>query len=82
MIAFFAQTAFSTASGYASLPNGLLFGGGMSAGHQLGIEAFGAVVVVAAVFVLSFIAIRLIAMGLGGITRSPESDATEGLPSD
>jgi Amt family ammonium transporter len=82
MIAFFAQTAFATGSGYASLPNGLLFGGGMSAAHQLGIEAFGAVVVMATVFVISYIAIWLIAKAIGGITRTPASDAGEGLPPD
>ncbi len=69
MIGFFAQRAFSTGSGYASLPNGLLFGGGASALHQLGIEAFGAVVVIAVVFALSFAAIWAIAEVLGGITR-------------
>ncbi len=73
MIGVFAQSAFATASGYASLPSGLLFGGGASAVHQLGLEAFGAVVVLAVVFAISYVAIWLIAKSLGGITRpSPE----------
>jgi ammonia channel protein AmtB len=54
----------------------------MSAAHQLGIEAFGAVVVMATVFVISYIAIWLIAKAIGGITRTPASDAGEGLPPD
>jgi ammonium transporter, Amt family len=79
MIAFFTQTQFATASGYASLPNGLFFGGGMSAVHQLGIEAFGAVVVMATVFVLSFVSVWIIAKCVGGITR-PDAPASEGVP--
>jgi len=35
MIAFFAQTAFATGSGFPSLPNRLLFGGGGGAVKQL-----------------------------------------------
>ena len=37
---------------------------------------------VAVVFAISFVAIWLISKVLGGITRSPESDATEGIPVD
>jgi ammonium transporter, Amt family len=83
MIGVFAQNAFAVGSGYASLPNGLLFGGGLSAVHQLGLEAFGAVVVMATVFALSFVSIWLIAKALGGITRSgmPQGQSTLfGLP--
>lgn len=69
MIAFFTQTPFAAASGYPSLPNGLFFGGGWAAVHQLGVEAFGAVVVMTVVFALSFASIWLIARALGGITR-------------
>ncbi|MCI4345593.1 MAG: ammonium transporter [Thermoplasmata archaeon] len=70
MIAFFTQTQFATLSGApASLPNGLLYGGGMPAVHQLGLEMFGIVVVIATVFVLSFVSVWLIAKGLRGITQ-------------
>lgn len=70
MIAFFTQHSFAAASGNGILPNGLLFGGGLSALHQLGIEAFGIIVVFAAVFLLSFAFIWLIAKCIGGITDS------------
>ncbi len=73
MIAVFAQGAFSAGSGYSALPNGLLFGGGMSAVHQLGLEAFGAVVVLAAVFALSLASIWVIAKAIGGITRPDDT---------
>lgn len=53
MIAFFTQTAFATGSGFPSLPNGLLFGGGAIAMRQLGIEVLGIGVVMATVFALS-----------------------------
>ncbi len=72
MIGVFAQSAFATGSGYSTLPNGLLFGGGMAAVHQIGLEVLGAVVVMLVVLVLSYVAIWLIAQALGGITR-PES---------
>jgi ammonium transporter, Amt family len=58
MIAFFTQSDFATASGTPSLPNGILFGGGTGALQQLGVEAFGIVVVFATVFVLSYAVIR------------------------
>jgi Amt family ammonium transporter len=68
MIAFFAQTHFAAASGFPKLPNGLFFGGGGHAFHQLGVELLGIVAVVAAVFVLSFAAVALFARLFGGIT--------------
>jgi ammonium transporter, Amt family len=72
MIPFFAQTAYATGSGATSLPNGLFFGGGWSAVHQLGLEAFGIAVVMVTVFALSFASIWVIARAIGGITRGPE----------
>jgi len=69
MIAFFTQASFAAASGSGGLPNGLLFGGGVPAAIQLGIEAFGIVVVIATVFVLSFVTCSVIAKLMGGITR-------------
>ncbi len=69
MIPFFAQRQFAVGSGYPSLPNGLLFGGGTAAIHQLGIEALGIVAVMAFVFAASFVVAALIARGGHGITR-------------
>jgi ammonium transporter, Amt family len=71
MIAFFAQRAFASQSGAVSLPNGLLFGGGWTALHQLGIEELGIVVVMVTIFVLSFLTAWLLARGLRGITVPP-----------
>jgi Amt family ammonium transporter len=77
MIAFFAQTPFAAGSGFPTLPNGLLFGGGMNALHQLGVEVFGILVVFVAIFALSFVTIHLIARGLGGaLATRPEETAT------
>jgi Amt family ammonium transporter len=78
MIAFFAQNQFATGSGFPSLPNGLLFGGGGAAIKQLGIEVLGIVVAVVAVFVLSHLTVRLLAVLMKGITTSyTESKAAE-----
>jgi Amt family ammonium transporter len=68
MIAFFAQQPFAAGSGFPKLPNGLFFGGGGAAAHQLGVELLGIVTVVAAVFFLSFATVALIARATGGIT--------------
>ena len=70
MIPFFAQNAFATGSGFPGLPNGLFFGGGASAVHQLGIEVLGIVAVMVVVFVLSYACIAAIGAGLGGVTRT------------
>jgi len=69
MIAFFAQPEFAGPSGAPALPNGLLFGGAGAAVHQLGIEIFGIAVVLVVVFAISYVAIRAIAVAIGGITR-------------
>lgn len=68
MIAFFTQHTFAVASGNAILPNGLLFGGGLTALHQLGIEIFGIVVVVVAVFLISYAVLTAISASMHGIT--------------
>jgi Amt family ammonium transporter len=68
MIAFFTQSSFASASGNPNLPNGLLFGGGSAALAQLGIEALGIVVVMAFVFLASYLTCAVIAALLGGIT--------------
>ena len=76
MIAFVAQTGFSTASGAANLPNGLLFGGGLNALRQLEVQALAVVVVVAFVFSLSYIALWIIGKFTNGIT----TDYDKSLP--
>jgi Amt family ammonium transporter len=75
MIAFFTQTPFAAGSGFPSLPNGLLFGGGGAAFKQLGIEVFGILAVVALVFTLSYVTVWVIKAVLGGITVSAVSEA-------
>jgi Amt family ammonium transporter len=70
MIAFFTQSSFAVASGNANLPNGLFFGGGGAALTQLGIEVFGILVVMAFVFVLSYLTCSVIVWLLGGITTN------------
>jgi ammonium transporter, Amt family len=77
MIPFFAQTAFATGSGYPALPNGLFFGGGMAAVHQLGVELLGIVAVMAFVFAVSFLVSAAIAKASNGITTTP---AEQGEP--
>ncbi|HXN57497.1 MAG TPA: ammonium transporter, partial [Candidatus Angelobacter sp.] len=67
MIAFFAQTAFATGSGFPGLPNGLLFGGGGAAFKQLGIEVLGIIVVMAVIFAISFATAWVIQTFAGGI---------------
>jgi Amt family ammonium transporter len=68
MIAVFAQNQFATGSGFPGLPNGLIFGGGGAAVKQLGIEVLGIVVAVVAVFALSHLTVRLLALLMKGIT--------------
>lgn len=71
MIAFFSESVYTTASGNGTVPNGLLFGGGMAALHQLGIEIFGIVVVFAFVFAISLVTIKVIGATLHGILLPP-----------
>jgi len=75
MIAFFAQTAFATGSGFPSLSNGLLFGGGGAAFKQLGIEVLGILVVLAVIFAISYataLAIQTFAGGISSEDATPE----------
>ncbi len=81
MIAFFAQKGFVTSLASltfengalvaTSLPDGLFYGGGVSALNQLGIEAYGVAVVMLTVFILSFVTARLISAAMKGITTNP-----------
>jgi len=78
MIAFFAQNQFATGSGFPSLPNGLLFGGGGASIKQLGIEVLGIGVAVVVVFVLSHLTVRVLAALMSGITTGyTEGEAVE-----
>lgn len=72
MIAFFTQTPFASASGAYNLPNGILFGGGFMALHQLGLEAFAIVVVGAFVFTVSYASVYAISKLLHGILKEEE----------
>ncbi len=74
MIGVFAQSAFAAASGTLGLPNGLLFGGGFAALRQLGVEAFGTVVVLAFGFAMSFAAIKAASLAFHGILATREED--------
>jgi Amt family ammonium transporter len=79
MIAFFTQKEFAIASGNGTLPNGLLFGGGLAALQQLGIEAFGILVVLLVVFVISFLSmVTLSALFKGSLTKSVEEPIQTG----
>jgi ammonium transporter, Amt family len=75
MIALFAQRRFSAGSGFPKLPNGLFFGGGSHAVHQLGIELLGIGAVMATVFCLSFVTVAILARVFGGILNQPLEDA-------
>ncbi len=68
MIAFFTQRVFAVASGNPTLPDGLLFGGGLAAFQQLGIEVIGLAVVLVIVFLLSHASVWLIGAAMKGIT--------------
>ena len=70
MIPVFAQGGFASGSGYPNLPNGLLFGGGMAAVRQFGIEFLGVAAVMATVFVLSWVTMGIIARSMGGLLVS------------
>jgi Amt family ammonium transporter len=77
MIPFFTQKAFVSALASLtlqngtlvppSLPDGLLFGGGISALNQLGIEVYGIVAVILTVFILSYLTSWLISKSMKGI---------------
>ncbi|MGA9839055.1 MAG: ammonium transporter [Thermoplasmata archaeon] len=76
MIPFFAQRAFASGAGYPNLPNGVFFGGGMPAIHQLGVELLGIVAVMAVVFTISFVVVATIAKASHGITTSAADPGT------
>ncbi len=69
MVAFFAQYSFASFGGGSGLPNGLLFGGGMQALHQLGLQLLAIPAVLGTVFVLSYVFMWIISKGIHGIIR-------------
>ena len=69
MVAFFAQYSYASFGGGSGLPNGLLFGGGMQALNQLGLQLFAIPVVLGTVFVLSYVFMWIISKGIHGIIR-------------
>ncbi len=75
MIAFFTQTPFAAASGASNLPNGIFFGGGFLALHQLGLEAFAIVAVGAFIFSVSYASIYAISKLLHGVLQEDEYSA-------
>ena len=80
MIGFFTESSFAAASGNPGLPNGLFFGGGLSALRQLGIEELGVISVAAFVFVVSLITMMAISKLMGGILE--ESEKVPGVTKD
>ncbi len=77
MIAFFTQKEFATASGNRTLPNGIFFGGGVVALRQLGIEALGILVVLLAVFVISFLSMAALSGLFKGILTKPVEETVQ-----
>lgn len=82
MIAFFAQGVFAGPAGAPSLPNGLLFGGGMLALRQLGVEVLAILVVGIFVFTLSYASLWLIGKLMNGITTDYEKESSKTLRID
>lgn len=78
LIAFVSQSAFSSAAGAPGLPNGLLFGGGMAAIRQLGLNALSVIVVAAFVFAATYGSLWIIGKLLHGIT----TDYSREFPED
>jgi Amt family ammonium transporter len=71
MIAFFTQKEFAIASGNGTLPDGIFFGGGISAFQQLGIEIAGILIVLLVVFVISFVSMATLSALFKGVLAKP-----------
>ena len=69
MVAFFSEYSYASFGGGSGLPNGLLFGGGMQAAYQLGLQLLAIPVVLVTVFVLSYFFMWIISKGIHGIIR-------------
>lgn len=74
LIAFVAQSAFSAASGAPGLPSGLIFGGGMDAVRQLGLNLLSVVVVGAFVFATTYVSLWALGRLFHGITTDYSSE--------
>lgn len=74
LIAFVAQKGYASYSGASNLPNGILFGGGMLALRQLGVELLAVIAVFAFVFVLSYVTLVIIGRFTKGITTDYTSE--------
>jgi Amt family ammonium transporter len=68
MVPFLTQKAFATASGFPTLPDGLLFGGGYSAVNLLGLQTLAIATVMPVVFLLSFFSAWALSRVTHGIT--------------
>lgn len=77
MVAFFSQYAYASFGGGSSLPDGLLYGGGTAALHQLGLQLLAIPIVLVTVFVLSYIFIYLISKGMHGMINEYTTETLE-----
>ena len=82
MVAFFTQKAYADFGGGFGLTDGILFGGGMDAVRQLGVQLFAIPIVVVTVFVLSYIFIWLISKTIHGIIKDYNSGNIEAALSE
>ncbi len=69
MVAFFTQKAYADFGGGYGLSDGILYGGGMDAVRQLGLQLLAIPAVIITVFVLSYIFMWIISKGIHGIIR-------------
>ena len=77
MVAFFSQYSYASFGGGSGLPNGLLFGGGMQALNQLGLQLLAIPVVLITVFVLSYVFMWIISKGIHGIIKEYTAEELE-----
>lgn len=77
LIAFVAQGSFAAASGAPGLTSGLLFGGGMSAIRQLGLELLSVAAVAAFVFTTTYVTFWALGRMFHGITTDYEGEVLE-----
>jgi Amt family ammonium transporter len=69
MVAFFTQKSYADFGGGYGLSNGIFFGGGMTAVHQLELQLFALPVVLITVFVLSYVFMWIISKCIRGIIK-------------
>jgi len=78
MVAFFSQNAYAAFGGGQALPSGLLYGGGLDALRQLGLQILAIPIVLITVFVLSYFFIYIISKGMHGIINEYTAKDLEG----